>query len=194
MDALLVLGSPADLDGAVTPTQQSRVKEAVEEYRKGLAPQVLFSGGAAANRFVEAEVMATYAMKLGLPLEAILKERTSKTTLENLRNSQQILDAHGWRRVEVISSPEHLARAAVFLKTTHLLWRVHAAPFPERSALQTTVSYVQEAIGTTAVRWFGTRAEPVVHAVATVVRAMAFAIRWVFYKAEWMWQKRVSGH
>ena len=182
VDALLVLGSPADLDGSLKPDQRWRVNEAVAEYRRGRAPRVLFSGGAAANRFVESEVMAAYAMQLGLPRSAILTETGSRTTVENLRESERVLDAHGWRRAEVISSPEHLPRAAVLLRHTHLQWRVHAAPTPGRGRLQAAGVYAEEAIGTAALRWFGTAAEPVLHAIATVQHAIGFSLRWVVYK------------
>lgn len=182
VDALLVLGSPADLDGTTTETQQGRVHEAVQQFRAGRARYVLFSGGPAANRFVEADVMAAYAVHLGLPPEVILKERTSTTTLENIRDSEPILRAHRCNRVEVISSPEHLPRAALFLQRTPLQWQVHAAPEPDRSRLATAVAYTEEAVGTAALRWFGPAAEPVLHAAATVVHGIAFCVRWVFYK------------
>ena len=57
-DAIMVLGTPADDDGNPTPEQLARVTEAVREYERGVAPRLLFTGGPADNRFVEADVMA----------------------------------------------------------------------------------------------------------------------------------------
>ncbi len=60
-DVLIVLGSPADADGNPTAAELERVTEAVDEYERGVAPKMIFTGGPAHNRFVEAEVMARVA-------------------------------------------------------------------------------------------------------------------------------------
>lgn len=182
VDVLLVLGSPAEIDGSVTEAQRWRVEEAVREFRAGRAPYLLFTGGPAANQFVEAQVMAGYARRLGVPADRILEEGRAKTTVENVADSAAIVEAHGWHRVEVISSPEHLHRAAYLMERTPFLWRVHAAPTPGRSRVQIAGAYAEEAIGTTAFRLFGTRAEPVIHALASAQHAVFFAARWVFWK------------
>ena len=183
VDVLLVLGTPAEIDGSVTEAQRWRVEEAVREFRAGRAPYLLFTGGAAANRFVEAQVMAGYAHRLGVPWDRLLEEGRAKTTVENVADSQAILEARGWHRVEVISSPEHLHRAAYLMQRTPFLWRVHAAPTPGRSGVQTAGAYCEEAIGTTAFRLFGTRAEPAIHALATAQHAVFSGARWVLCKA-----------
>ncbi len=180
-DVLLVLGSPAEIDGSVTDAQRWRVEEAVREFRAGRAPYILFTGGPAANRFVEAQVMAGYAQRMGVPPDRLLEEGRAKTTVENVADSERIIEVHGWQRVEVISSPEHLHRAAYLMERTPFLWRVHAAPTPGRSRVQTAGAYAEEAVGTTAFRLFGTRAEPVIHALAGAQHAVFFAVRWVFY-------------
>ena len=184
VDVLLVLGSPAEIDGSVTDAQRWRVDEAVREFRAARAPYILFTGGPAANRFVEARVMAAYAETQGVPRDRLLEEGRAKTTVENVADSQSIIRARGWQRVEVISSPEHLHRAAYLMQRTPLLWRVHAAPTPGRSRIQTAGAYAEEALGTTAFRLFGPRAEPVVHALASAQHAAFFAIRWCFYTIE----------
>ncbi len=184
VDCLLVLGSPTEIDGTLTAPQRWRVDEAVREYRSGRSPHMLISGGMTSRNYIEAETMAHYAKSLGVPPSAILEEKTSKTTLENIRNSQRIMDAHGWRHIEVISSAEHLPRTALLLEHSDLLWRTHAAPTPGRSHLQKAGAFAEEAVGTTIMRVFGPRIEPVLHAVATVQYTIAFSVRWVIYKAE----------
>ena len=64
-DVLIVLGSPADADGNPSPAEQSGVTEGVSEYERGVAPRMIFTGGAVKNRFVEAEVMARTAEAQG---------------------------------------------------------------------------------------------------------------------------------
>ncbi len=189
VDCLLVLGSPTGIDGAPTQAQRWRVDEAIREYRAGRAPRMLMTGGMTSLHFIEADTMAAYALAQGIPPSAILKERRARTTLENIRDSQAILDAYGWHRVEVISSPEHLPRAALLLEHSDLAWRTHAAPTPGRSRVQEMGAYTEEAVGTTILRLFGPRIEPVLHGVATVQYAVAFAARWLVYKAEG-WARR----
>ena len=184
VDALLVLGTPADMDGSLTRMQRWRVDEAVREYNAGRASRILFSGGPTANRFVESAVMAGYARELGVPAGAILTEERSHTTVQNVSNSVALMQAHGWRSVEVISTPEHLPRAAVILEKTPILWRVHPAPTPGRSRSETMGAFGEEAVGTAVLRVFGTRAEPVLHVLAVTQHGLAWGVRWVIYKVE----------
>ena len=135
-DAIIVLGSPADADGNPTPIQLARVTEAVHEYERGVAPRLILTGGAAHNRFVEARVMAQTAHAQGIPEEAILVEPESTDTLQNACFAHRIMDAHGLRSAEVVSSAGHLPRAALIFSRLPWQWRMHAAPplSPESAA------------------------------------------------------------
>ncbi len=127
-DVLIVLGNPADADGNPTPTQLARVTEAVHEYERGVAPRILFTGGAVANRFVEAQVMARTAEAQGIPASAVLEDPEARNTMENTCNALKIMRSHGWESAEVISSPSHLPRAGLILSHLPMKWRVDAAP------------------------------------------------------------------
>jgi len=127
-DTLIVLGNPADSDGNPTPTQLARVTEAVHEYERGVAPRIIMTGGAAANQFVEAQVMARTAQAQGVPAGAVIVETQARNTIENTCNSLRIMRNYGWRSAEVISSPSHLPRAGLILSHLPLDWRVHEAP------------------------------------------------------------------
>ena len=127
-DAIVVLGYKADSDGNPTPTQLARVTEAVREYELGVAPRLIMTGGAVANRFDEAQVMARTAEAQGIPSSAILVEPAARDTMENACFSARILKQHGWRSAEVISSAQHLPRAGMIFSRLGLEWRTHAAP------------------------------------------------------------------
>ena len=137
-DAILVLGYPADSDGNPTPEQLARVSEGVREYERGVAPRLILSGGPAHNRFVEAESMARVARSQGVPQSAIVEEPQSSSTIENACNSARIMQQHGWRSAEVITSPYHLARAGMIFSHTapqfEISWRGHAAPSLEANS------------------------------------------------------------
>ena len=127
-DALVVLGSPADAEGNPTPVQLSRVTEAVHEYERGVATNLILTGGTIRGGHVEAEVMARTAEAQGVPTSSIVIEPQALDTIQNACYSARIMKAHGWRSAEVISSPSHLARASLIFSRLPIDWRIHPAP------------------------------------------------------------------
>jgi len=151
-DTIIVLGTPANLDGTPSPEQRSRVLESVREYRAGVAPRLIMTGGSAHNRFVEAHVMAQFAASQGVPASNILEEGRAQNTIQNIFYSAQIIHAHGWSSAEIVSSPSHLPRVALILAafnrrqpTLALNWRTHPAPWPPHYFLRKLVLYSVEA-------------------------------------------------
>jgi uncharacterized SAM-binding protein YcdF (DUF218 family) len=144
-DAIIVLGTPADSDGNPTPEQLARVTEGVNEYKRGTAPRLILSGGAAHNRFVEARVMARTAEAQGIPTSAILVEPQAMDTIQNACYSVRIMEAHGWRSAEVVSTAYHLPTAALIFNALPLQWAVHPAPplSPTSSAYDTALAAVE---------------------------------------------------
>lgn len=131
VDAIIVLGCPSNSDGSPTPEQRERVLEAVREYQKGTSHEIIMSGAAAHNRFVEAHSMALLAEQNGVPASAIIEEDQAKDTIQNIYYSEKIMAAHGWRSVEVISSPYHLPRAALIMQHyPQTQWKTHPAQWP----------------------------------------------------------------
>ena len=152
-DAIIVLGYPAKADGAPEPEMQSRVLEAVREYKAGVAPRIIMTGGAAHNKFVEADVMARLAQANGVPASAILHERAARNTIENAGYSAMIMQEQGWRSAEVITTPAHVPRSGVIFSVYSIAWRTHAAPWPaEYTFLDKAVRYVYEAQATARLR------------------------------------------
>lgn len=131
-DTLIVLGYPCEDDGHPSPEQRERVLEAVREYQRGVAPQIIMTGGAAHNRFVEAHAMKLLAVASGVPASAVVEEDRAMNTVENLYYSNEILAADGWHSAEVISSPSHLPRAALILGHYRFDWRTHASRWPPK--------------------------------------------------------------
>jgi uncharacterized SAM-binding protein YcdF (DUF218 family) len=130
-DAIVVLGNPADKYGNPTPTELARVSEAVREYERGAAPHLIFTGGAAHNRFVEAAVMARTAEAQGIPESAVVVEPEARNTVENACYAVRLMRARGWTSAEVISNAWHLGRAGLIFSRMPIAWRVHAAPAME---------------------------------------------------------------
>ena len=162
-DTIIVLGTPAKLDGTPSPEQRERVLEGVREYRAGVAPRLILTGAAAHNQFVEAHVMAHLAQSQGVPASALIEEPQALDTIQNIYYSAQIMHAHGWSSAEVVSSPSHLPRTALILTTFNrrqpalaLNWRTHPARWPpEYFFLERDTHYAVEASRCFYLRLFG---------------------------------------
>ncbi len=103
------------LDGErVSKLLSDRLDKAIEVYRKDPSPTKLIpSGGRGPDESIsEAEAMKRYLLAKGIPQEDILMEDTSTTTLENLKNSKQILESRPGRRyTALVTSNYHVYRA-----------------------------------------------------------------------------------
>ena len=159
-DTLIVLGTPARPDGTPSPELRERIDESVREYRSGVAPHLIMTGGAAHNSLVEARVMADYAAQQGVPRDAMVLETQAKDTIQNIWFSRQIMQANGWHSAEVISSPYHLPRTALILAhyTGPLAfdWHTHPAHWPPEYRLNQKIKKdFAEATGCVRLRWHG---------------------------------------
>jgi uncharacterized SAM-binding protein YcdF (DUF218 family) len=129
-DAIIVLGTPANSDGTPSPEQRERTLEGVREFKAGVAPHLILTGGPAHNKFVEAHVMAALAVAQGVPPSAVIEEDQAQNTVQNIFYSSRIMAEHQWTSAEVVSSPSHLPRAALILEHFPIAWRTDAAPWP----------------------------------------------------------------
>lgn len=136
-DTIVVLGTPSLMDGTPSPEQRERVLEGVREYKAGIAPHIIMTGGAAHNHFVEAHTMALFAASQGVPPSDIFEEGQAQNTIQNIYYSAQIMHQHGWSSAEVVSSPYHLGRTSLILMafnqrqpTLNIDWSTHPSLWP----------------------------------------------------------------
>ncbi|MFB9752923.1 YdcF family protein [Paenibacillus hodogayensis] len=114
-DCIFVFGSKRSM--------RYRFPKAIELYREKRAPIILFSGGVQweGQPDVEAGMMKTEAVKLGIPEADILVEATSRHTLENVVFSTAVLDHHigleHIRRILIVTTAYHMRRCFLTLKT-----------------------------------------------------------------------------
>ncbi len=141
-DTIVVLGTPSRADGTPSPEQRERVLEGVREYKAGIAPRLIMTGGPAHNHFVEAHTMAQLAATQGVPPSDILEEPQALNTIQNIYYSAQLMHQHHWSSAEVVSSPNHLGRTALILDTFNTTqpalsidWHTHPAPWPHEYSL-----------------------------------------------------------
>jgi uncharacterized SAM-binding protein YcdF (DUF218 family) len=123
---------------------------------------MIMTGGPAHNSFVEARVMADYAVTQGVPRDAIVVEDKAKDTIQNIWYSHILMDANGWHSAEVISSPYHLPRTAMILQhytgPLFFSWKTRAAQWPpEYGIWRRRVMDFREAMGVFTIRRVGFR-------------------------------------
>lgn len=111
-DAIIVLGAAA-YDAKPSPVFEERIRHGLDLYKQGFAPKLIFTGGfgGARARFSESQVARRYALKQGIPADAILIETQSRTTRQNLEEARQLMAQQGMHKVILVSDPLHMARA-----------------------------------------------------------------------------------
>nr|WP_252263714.1 YdcF family protein [Paracidobacterium acidisoli] len=160
-DAIIVLGYTANSDGSISDDARSRVLAGIREYRAGVAPRLLFTGGPAHNRFVEADVMAAFAESQGIPASAILEERQAQDTIQNAYYSVAILRAHGWSSAEIVTAPYHIPRSALIFSHFPIEWRAKAGAWPPEYDYELRfILAFREVLKTDSLRLFGFKPSP----------------------------------
>ncbi len=126
-EVIVVFAGGVGESGKAGGGYQERVKQAVDLYRQGSAPRIIFSSGYTFV-FPEAEVMRELAVAHGVPASAIILEQRAATTYENVARAAEILTAHGWRSALLVSSPYHMRRALLAWRKAAPQIRVSPAP------------------------------------------------------------------
>jgi uncharacterized SAM-binding protein YcdF (DUF218 family) len=121
VQAIVVLGSGL-IRGKVPPLLASRLDRGRAVYDRAVAagghPLMITSGGRGHDEPVaEADAMAQYLEDKGLDPAVIAREDRSRTTEENLANTQRVLAVHGIDgRVAVVTNNFHAFRAALLMR------------------------------------------------------------------------------
>lgn len=103
-DAVIVPGIPFD-GNQWDRVMWMRVNWSVFLYQKGITKNIIFSGAATYNEYVEARVMAAYAEKLGVPKEHIFLEERAEHSTENLYYGSMIAKKAGFKKIALASDP-----------------------------------------------------------------------------------------
>jgi uncharacterized SAM-binding protein YcdF (DUF218 family) len=103
-DVIIVPGVPFDGNNWST-AMKGRVIWACYLVKKGIARNVIFSGGAVYSPYVEGKVMALYAEQLGVSKDHIFIEDKAQHSTENVYNSYWIAKNMGMTKIAVASDP-----------------------------------------------------------------------------------------
>ncbi len=114
---IVVLGAGLFPDGTMRPVLVSRLQAALQVARRYPLSPIIVSGGVPKNGITEAGAMRAWLIANGIPWFRITEENTSRSTVENARNTNGILAGRGATSAVVVTSPDHLQRAMVDFRT-----------------------------------------------------------------------------
>lgn len=134
-DVIVVLGYPAQPDGKPSPMMQQRVIEGVALYQQRSANNIIVTGGAAHNKYVEATVMAKLASSLGVTNSHIIEETEARNTYQNVLNSVQIMQKRSWKSAIIVTSPNHIKRASYLFSHYPIDYAVASSGYPANMSI-----------------------------------------------------------
>ncbi len=107
----------ADAIVALSGDQGARTVTAVDLWKQGHAPLIVFAGASEDPTSISsAEIMKREAVKLGVPAARVLTEPSSATTKENATRVTDLFRAYGIKRAILVTSPYHQRRAAILFE------------------------------------------------------------------------------
>ena len=110
VQAIVVLGA-AQYDGRPSPVLRARLDHTADLYRRGLARNVVVTGGKQqGDRVTEATVSADYLTRHGVPQSAILREVQGRSSWQQLAAAATFLKRRGITKVLLVSDGFHAAR------------------------------------------------------------------------------------
>ena len=109
-DAIVVMGA-AQYDGRPSPVFRARLDHAALLFRRGLAPELIVTGGTGTGDTVsEAVVGRRYLLAAGLPDAAVEAESAGRTSAPSVRAAAERVRRRGGGTVIFVSDGFHLLR------------------------------------------------------------------------------------
>src|SRR5437879_9745003 len=128
-DAIVVFGA-AEYAGRPSPVYRARLDHAYELFRRGIAPVVITSGGAAADpNFSEGGVGHDYLKRRGIPDSSLIAETQGSDTAESAKRVGVILRANHMSSCIAVSDEDQVVRIGGLLEDERV--RVYVSPRPE---------------------------------------------------------------
>jgi uncharacterized SAM-binding protein YcdF (DUF218 family) len=127
-DAIVVLGA-AQYNGRPSPVLKARLDHGISLYKQKLAPRMVFTGGVGVgDTLSEGEVSQRYAIKQGVPAEAILVERKGVTSAESVAAAAMLMRANELKTALVVSDAYHMLRVELLARRAGI--QPYRAPAP----------------------------------------------------------------
>src|SRR5882762_2445574 len=146
-DAIVVFGA-AEYSGRPSPVLRARLDHAFDLFRRGLAPVVITTGGAASDpRFSEGGVGSDYLKHRGIPERNLIAETQGSDTAQSAVRVAVIMRANGLHSCVAVSDAYHVFRIKRLLEHEGI-GPVYVAPRPDsrpHSVVQRAYAVMREA-------------------------------------------------
>jgi uncharacterized SAM-binding protein YcdF (DUF218 family) len=146
-DAIVVFGA-AEYAGRPSPVYRARLDHGFDLFRRGLAPVVITTGGAAQDPdFSEGGVGRDYLSRRGIPEQSLIAETQSSDTAQSAGRVANIMRANGMHTCIAVSDAYHVFRIRALLE--HEGVQAEVAPRPEsrpRSQWEKFIAVMREAM------------------------------------------------
>lgn len=139
----IVLGAAVRPDGSASPALRRRAELAAGLFMQGKVDMIIASGGVPQAETCEADLIAKICAAAGVPGSAIIKERTSRNTLENLRNSKVLLPSSA--QITLVSDRYHSLRAGLIARELGMQANHRSPALEGNRLLPITRGYLREA-------------------------------------------------
>ena len=141
-DSIIVLGAAIEGDKP-SPVFEERINHAVNLFQNKKASRIIFTGGLGqGEKFTESEVGTAYAVGLGVPSSAILKDMNSRTTRQNLLEAQSLMTMHNLKSAIIVSDPLHLKRAEIMARDLGISAVTSPTPTSRYRSLKTKLEFL----------------------------------------------------
>jgi len=117
-NVMLVLGCAPNKDGRPSDPMISRVRKAVQLYRKNRYSKVLLSGGPTRMPVPESEVMRIMLLNF-IPDKRMFAEKNSKDTIQNAVFCWEILKEKQTKNITVVTSAHHIPRTRYIFESLY---------------------------------------------------------------------------
>lgn len=110
-EVMVLLGGGMERDGRIGSESESRARFAAALYAKGLAPEIIVTGGNSRRHHRSvAQAMAEVMIEAGVPSSAIRIEGQSLSTIQNALMSRPMADG---RAILLVTEGTHMARSVL---------------------------------------------------------------------------------
>jgi uncharacterized SAM-binding protein YcdF (DUF218 family) len=112
-DAIVVLGAGLLHQGMLPEESLRRLVRGITLYKQGMAPLLVVDGNPRPDdpNLSEAEVRSRLARTMGIPSDAIVKQETSTSTIEESKLIATLLHPRNVHRIILVTDPFHMHRA-----------------------------------------------------------------------------------
>lgn len=114
-DVIIVPGVPYQ-DTAMSRILKARIIWAKQLYDKGIAKNIIFSGGAVYTPYYEGHIMKAYADSMGVPANHTFAEVAAEHSTENVWNSMRMARRMGFTKIALATDPFQTKMIGGFLK------------------------------------------------------------------------------